>query len=376
MELKPGDVVAFCRVYDPQRTYPKFIPNSPYRPTFSTPRSGKKISPSKKFIDNPKTNSSKFPILKDDTEWYKFQREFEAEAKVQGVGNVTDASYHPVTKEDVALFKTHNNYLWQVFNTIIRTSMGKEIVSNHSKDKSARQVYQELMRSYTASPAVRSQASELFRQLANANIAVDRGAMSREAYIEQWVSSLEYYNDTTYKESQLTDGLCKNLLQGVLKGDKQLDAISTQDLTTRPRSIPPMSYATYKSLVLEAAKRADKEDIRALTASATPNRDDRYDFGTQERIKSKLHGPSIDRKTFDSLDKSSQRGWQQMTPSSKTAILNCSTGHVTQPQGHTASATCPTEPPSTTPWDNYASSWDNDPIPVRPPFSTHIQRRE
>ena len=366
MELGPDDLVAFRRVYDPRRVYPKFIPNSPYRPTSNTPRSGKKITPSKEFIDNPKTDSSKFPIFRDDTEWYKFQREFEAEAKVQGVGNVIDASYLPVTKGEVALFKTHNNYLWQVFNTIIRTPRSKEIVSNHSRNKSARMVYQELVKSYTASPAVRSQAVDIFSQLANANIAVDRGTMSRQAYIEQWVSGLEYYNDTTYKGSQVTDGLCMNLLKDVVKGDYKLEAVSTQDFTTRPRSTTHMNYATYKTLLLEAAKKADKEDIRTLTADATPNHGDRYDFGTQEKIKSNLHGPSIDRKTYDSLGKSSQRGWQQMTPDSKTAILGRSKGRGTQSQEHTEPATRSAEPPSTPQRDGNPTSISTTAIVTEP----------
>ena len=328
-ELKVDDLEAFRIQYDPQQTYPRFTPSEAYE----TPiQPGTKMSPSEKFITDPKVDPSRFPSLNNPHEWYKFQREFEEEVRSQGVTNVIDANYHPVTEEDNTLFETQSDYLWHVLRATIRTPAGQGIVNNHGQKKDARRAYQDLVGYYTTDSTTKGEVKDLFQEIAAADIVTERGESSRENFISTWIYVLNHYNASTFAGAQLTDGLCMNLLKRVIKDDEQLNVVLKRDYPARTPGRTPMNYEEYSAMVLEASKKADREDAMFMTTSTILDREEEYDFGTQEENQSRLQGPSVDRETWDQLDEPSQRGWQQMAPDAKATILNYP---VDLPEDHT-----------------------------------------
>ena len=328
-ELKVDDLETFRTQYDPQRTYPRFTPSRAYE-TPIQPET--KMSPSEKFITDPKVDPSRFPSLNSPHEWHKFQREFKEEVIFQGVTNVIDANYHPVSEEDNTLLETQSDYLWHVLRATIRTPAGQGIVNNHGKKKDARRVYQDLVGYYTTDATTKGEAKDLFQEIAAANIVTERGGASREKYLSTWIYVLDHYNASTFTGAQLTDGLCTNLLKRVIKDDEQLKIILKRDYPARTPGRTPMNYKEYSTMVLEASKKADRQDEMFMTTSTIPGREEDYDFKTQEENQSRLQGPSIDRETWDQMDGQSQRGWQQMEPDEKATILNFP---VDLPEDHT-----------------------------------------
>ena len=318
-ELNVDDLEPFRTQYDPQRTYPEFTPSRAYEPPVQPET---RISPSERFITDPKVDASRFPSLNSPHEWHRFKREFKEEVIFQGVTNVIDANYHPISEEDTTLLNTQSDYLWHVLQATIRTPEGQGIVNNHGKKKDARRVYQHLVEYYTTDTATTDRSNDLFQEIAAANVVTERGEASRENYLSTWIYVLNHYNASTFPGAQLTGGLCTNLLKRVIKDDEQLKIILERDYPARTPGRAPMTYKEYSTMVLEASKKADRQDEILMTASTLPGREEDYDFKTQEENQSRLQGPSLDRETWDQMDEPSRRGWQQLEPDGKAAILN------------------------------------------------------
>lgn len=91
-----------------------------------------------------KRDPSLFPTLKDEKYNDTWHRSFETQARAQDVYNVLNASYKPMTQEEMDLFAEQQKYVYAVLESKVLTDVGKSFVREHEKDYDAQSVYKKL----------------------------------------------------------------------------------------------------------------------------------------------------------------------------------------------------------------------------------------
>ena len=80
------------------------------------------------FRRGVKRDMSAFADYKDAKKWNVWYRSFVATARAQGLSNVLDRSYVPVTQEEAALFTMEVGYLWAVFTKVLKEPRAAKLV--------------------------------------------------------------------------------------------------------------------------------------------------------------------------------------------------------------------------------------------------------
>ena len=89
------------------------------------------LDAAKEFRKGIKRDKTHYAKLKDEKQWDKWKRKTEATVKAHGCDNILDVSYNPTPPEQ-ALFDEMQRFMYDVFNNIILTPMGKYFVFDMS----------------------------------------------------------------------------------------------------------------------------------------------------------------------------------------------------------------------------------------------------
>jgi hypothetical protein len=89
-----------------------------------------------------KRDPSQFPILKEDRQWDCWNRTHNAQARAQGVEEIMNPTYTPVTTEDKALFAVKQAYMFAVFfEKTLLTDQGKAYVREYESQCDSQSIY-------------------------------------------------------------------------------------------------------------------------------------------------------------------------------------------------------------------------------------------
>jgi hypothetical protein len=79
-----------------------------------------------------KRDTSQFPILKDEKQWDNWSRTHNAQARAQGVEEIMNTTYIPITAEDKASLTVKQTCMFAVL-----TDQGKAYVREYEKESDA-----------------------------------------------------------------------------------------------------------------------------------------------------------------------------------------------------------------------------------------------
>jgi hypothetical protein len=91
--------------------------------------------------------------FKEAKQWQQWHRRIQSTASAQGVENVFNPLYVPMTEDKNAIFKEQQKYGYQVLEQAIQSSEGMVIVREYSQTKDAQAVYAKLQARYAHSQA-------------------------------------------------------------------------------------------------------------------------------------------------------------------------------------------------------------------------------
>ena len=129
------------------------------------------LSAADEFKKGIKRDITAFTTFKDKKSWNQWYRSFTAIADAQGLGNVLNPSYKPVTPEEQALFGVLQSYAFAIFTTHLRGPQAAEIVRKYSgslagPDKGdAQKLHAELVQKMSSGMAAKTTPDQLQTKL-------------------------------------------------------------------------------------------------------------------------------------------------------------------------------------------------------------------
>ena len=129
------------------------------------------LSAADEFKKGIKRDITAFTTFKDKKSWNQWYRSFTAIADAQGLGNVLNPSYKPVTPEEQTLFGVLQSYAFAIVTTHLREPQAAEIVRKYSgslagPDKGdAQKLHAELVQKMSSGMAAKTTQDQLQTKL-------------------------------------------------------------------------------------------------------------------------------------------------------------------------------------------------------------------
>ena len=191
-----------------------------------------------------------------------------AQAKSQGVSNVFDSKYTPISDEDKELFRAQQTFVFAVPDRTLLTEKGKSIVRTHNASGNAQEIWKELRAHQETSIGAILTAHDLLRHITTANYG-PHWTGTTLSFILHWMEQVRLYTNLAKKSDVLSDTLTRTLLMNAVQNLAPLNAIRTMDSQHVARGDPPLTYVQYTTLLQTAAKTYDVET--AANASGGPS---------------------------------------------------------------------------------------------------------
>ncbi len=146
----------------------------------------------------------------------------------QDLAHVIDNDYIPMTPDDIALFHLQQDYLYQVFQKILATDKGKELVAKYTKQRDAQQIYRNLLAHSQISAAADVELEALDDFLQNSRLdGTWKGTTA--GYVAHWQTQMHAHDELAEEADCHTDSAKKRMLAHAVAGIPDLASIRDTD---------------------------------------------------------------------------------------------------------------------------------------------------
>ncbi len=146
----------------------------------------------------------------------------------QDLAHVIDKDYIPMTPDDIALFHLQQDYLYQVFQKILATDKGKELVAKYTKQCDAQQIYRNLLAHSQISAAADVELEALDNFLQNSRLdGTWKGTTA--GYVAHWQTQMHAHDELAEEADRHTDSTKKRMLAHAVAGIPDLASIRDTD---------------------------------------------------------------------------------------------------------------------------------------------------
>ena len=229
--------------------------------TFTGPKKKHPIrTPAQEFHRSIKIDPTYYPVLKEDKGFDQFDRRLVAMARSQGVLNVLNPSYCPVTPDEIELFDRHLAFMYNVFASNLLTTKGKELVRVYQNTYDAQSVYDELREYHRDSEKADGDKSTLLKFIMSSQLTADSWFGTHDDYIVHWKEQVRLYNELE-TVAPLQDHMLFLFLSNAVSLQPHLAAIKGTSDTLQAGTNGaqgPMNFLAYTKLLHSAAQRYDR----------------------------------------------------------------------------------------------------------------------
>ena len=276
-----------------------------------------------------------FPYLKDDAHFSSWYKQLIGVMMGTNVGEVSQLNYTPPPHEGQS-FANKCRWMFTVFDATVKTTAGREILDENRRHCDGRMVLRQLCIHYRQSTSARLHTRTIMDQLVNTPLT-RAWNKSLEDYISWFVRLVNQYNDTvTDADQRLSRGMIRTMLERNVLHCKPLAAVRTHELYEVARGRQPINLEQYVALLKSAAALADTQ--MAAGSRGTSRRANVHDTSTPDDglfsdddeavaeldayMMQRNPAASMDRSTWQSLDKATHTAWDQISPADKAKILS------------------------------------------------------
>jgi hypothetical protein len=357
LEAKTAAVLAQKTVQPGTQSVPSLgATANPQNSTASNANSDRELET---FLKTIKMDVASYPNLTNDASWHAFSQEWTALCDLYGIKNVLDPNYIPPL-DKIALFKAHQSFLMTVMMAKIKTTRGKEIVRRHVGSTDAQAAWKDLVEYYRGPGSILSKhrGDELYAKL---NTAIPGDKLIRLTdEISNWEKDLAEYTEVTKTTISPAEKL--RWFERFVGQISELKSVSTmhsmiasvnQPHRRLTATDPEATINLYKSraeeLDIEWKTKAVKQRRRIVnelslvthgTAHApgsfyqvnvsqlidTSVSDDHWYtvyLSSQGEVPSNRLFNRLPKRVWDSLTKEEQQIWDNLSPATKSIIINC-----------------------------------------------------
>ena len=253
----------------------------------------------------------------------------------QGIGELLDPTYAPDPNDpnEVRAFQEKQNSMYFVLSKKVRTSTGRRIVQREKHTRNAQVVLYHLINEGTTSTKAVLTGRLLFTKITTARYDPSKPTTAVD-FISGFEKDIETYNDQQQDPTCMIGGMMlKNLLQNAFSQVPYLRDVATREKEMAIRGYSMFDYEEYKTLLESASTVYDETKLsRARTSinfvdthTEPPEDDQDTDEMNPEFsvnvTKGKIPGSSMNKETWNSIEKDDQAIWDQLQDSTKKKIL-------------------------------------------------------
>ena len=339
-------------IYDPSAPTKPGTPVSLNRNQSNTtdqlPQSKPAKSLAAEFRRGIKREKSAYSVLKDERIWNSWKRKTIATMNAHGCQNIANPNYKPQTLDETLLLREQNNFMYDVFATILQTTMGAHYVTVHEDNRDAQLVWKDYSTYMKTSTSADIQIEELMTSLTSLRLSQNYRGTTQKFLID-WLDQMMQFEKLTPLEAHFSPTQKKALLQNAVQEFKAFTQVKTQEQIEIARGHGPLLFNQYVSLLLNVSSAYDKKF--EMASNSTQKRlvnihqqdqiysyeyeeediygwdtemDDQY-FGSymiqaSDRTNRRFR-PSLPRSLWESMPKSDQQAWDQISIKTKWEII-------------------------------------------------------
>ena len=326
------------------------------------------------FRKGIRREKSAYFVLKDEHVWNSWKCKTIATMNAHGCQNIANPNYKPQSLDETLLLREQNNFMYDVFATILQTTMGIHYVSIHEDDRDAQLVWKDYSTYMKTSTSVDMHIQELMSSLTSLRLSQNyRGTTQK--FIIDWLDKMMQYEKLTPLEAHFTPTVKKAMLQNAVQQFKAFTQVKTQEQMEIARGSGPMVFNQYVSLLLNVSAAYDKKfeiasnptQMRLVNMhqhnqmySYEYEEEDNYEWDTQlddqyfgsyliqasDRTNQRFR-PSLPRTVWESLSKSDQLAWDQILIKGKWDVIKGLRKAVNSSAQNTDNLTVSTQPSTT-----------------------------
>jgi len=249
--------------------------------------------------------------------------------RAHGVAELLNPTYAPDPRDPqaVAEFQEKQNSMYFVLSEKVQTATGKRLVKREEYTANAQAVLYSLMQEGRNSTKAILTGRDLFNKIVTSTFNPS-GKETAIEYIATWEQWVETYNEQqTQPDAQLKGLMLKNMLQQAFSRVPYLRNVASREQEAIVRGALPFSFDEYKEVLEHNAvtydeTRVGRRDVHNV--NIVPEDSDEESDGAEFQVnvtKSKMPGSSMNKETWNSLDKEEQALWDKLKDSTKRKIL-------------------------------------------------------
>ena len=327
--------------------------------TSSSVPSSNRIDTVQDFRKGIKRDKSHYAKLRDERFWDDWKRKTEATVSAHGCDDVIDITYNPSSPSEIDLFKEKKKFMYDVFNDILLTDMGKHFVRVHSTTKDAQAVWKDYLQHMSTSTKADIEVENLLSELTNERL--DPRQESHIKFIINWMNKLRRYEDMTPLIAHFPEAMKKSMLRNAINHIKIYNDIKVSEEIDVAKGNASMNYQEYLQVVQRVASGIDERNSkrrRSFSRQANIHSMDEYIQGNYEddeynlnvyntdiydlyqpfesleisaaeqgNRSRKYRRPSLKKATWQSLTKEDQATWDNISDQGKRAIIFAHLNH-------------------------------------------------
>lgn len=299
------------------------------------------------FRKGIKRDKSAYLILKDERNWDNWKRRTIATMYAHGCQNVANPSYKANTVDDALLLREQNNFMYDVFATILQTTMGAHYVTKHEDDRDAQSTWADYTKYMKTSTNADMQIEELMSSLTSLRLSFNyRG--TTQTFLIDWLNKMMQYEKLTPVAAHFTPTVKKAMLQNAVQEFKAFKQVKTQEQIEIARGTGPLPFPQYVSLLLNVSSAYDKKSLSSHNNSHKrllnmhvqdhqiyyeyEDNDDQFEAPKEDEyfgsyaiqtagFNPRRFRPSLPKDVWSSLSKEDQQVWDQVSNSGKWGII-------------------------------------------------------
>jgi len=326
-------------------------PPSTDDPLSTDPFRSKSRSSVAEFKKGVKRDKSAYLNLKDERNWDNWKRRTVATVHAHGCQNVLNPKYKPPTPDDAALLREQNNFMYDVFATILLTHMGSHFIAVHESSRDAQKVWSDYTSYMKTSTRADTQIEHLMRDLTSLRLSKEFKG-STQTFLTEWLNKMMQYEKLTPTSAHFPATVQKAMLQNAVQDFPAFGQAKTQEQIEVSRGNGPIPYRQFISLLFSISASYDKrstlptsqrlinfhqqgEDLfyeyaQDNSSSEFSTDDEHYEvddhFGSylvhaSDQGQRRRFRPSLPRAVWNDLSKDAQQSWDQVPYDGKWAII-------------------------------------------------------
>ena len=138
------------------------------------------------------SNFNNYLVFKEDKQWDSWKHSTISTARAHGCQDVFNPGYTPQGAAAPELFDEKQKFIYSVFESVLKTDMGKYFVRQHESDYNAQAIFRKLKQHALSSTQASLDSSTLLTYLTSARLD-SKWRGTAHAFILNWCNKLRTY---------------------------------------------------------------------------------------------------------------------------------------------------------------------------------------